>query len=194
MISVLLDSSDRNLSIGIMKDDTLIDYVCYEAWQRQSEMMISELEKLLKRNDVKRQDIKKVVCGIGPGSYTGVRISLTIAKTMAMALNIPLYPVSSLRILKKDDKPSICVINARSGRSYVGVYEGNKVILEDKIMKNEELLSYIKEHPYYQLCGSVEYLKMQGTNSNVLEQMASLTKCLVATPNHLGLKPIYMKD
>ena len=40
------------------------------------------------------------MCGIGPGSYTGVRISLTIAKVMALALNISLYLVSSLQILK----------------------------------------------------------------------------------------------
>ena len=143
MYTILLDSSDCNLAVGLAKDHQLIDFIQYEAWQRQSELMIVELEKILKRNNVTREEIGSVMCGIGPGSYTGVRISLTIAKVMALALNIPLYLVSSLQILKDGNKPSICIINARSNRSYVGVYENDKVILKDAIMKNDELKQYI---------------------------------------------------
>ena len=107
MYTILLDSSDCNLAVGLAKDHQLIDFIQYEAWQRQSELMIVELEKILKRNNVTREDIDSVMCGIGPGSYTGVRISLTIAKVMALALNIPLYLVSSLQILKDGNNPSI---------------------------------------------------------------------------------------
>ena len=45
MITVLLDSSNTNLSVGIAKDNLLLDYISYEAWQRQSEYMIVELNK-----------------------------------------------------------------------------------------------------------------------------------------------------
>ena len=71
----------------------------------------------------------------GPGSYTGIRIALTIAKTIVFALNIPLYLVSSLQVMKVGDKPTICLTNARSQRSYIGVYQGQKEILSDRIMK-----------------------------------------------------------
>ena len=194
MISILLDSSDKYLAVGIAKDGKLIDSIQYEAWQRQSEMMITELEAILKKNNITRFDISNVVCGIGPGSYTGVRISLTIAKVMVMALNIPLFTVSSLHILKDGMLPSICVINARSGRSYVGVYENEKVILKDQIMKNDELLSYINEHSNYAICGDVNHLGIDGKIVNVLEQMTMLLPHLKEETNHLGVTPVYMKD
>lgn len=194
MISVLLDSSDKDLAVGIAKDGKLLDYIQYEAWQRQSEMMITELENILKKNGLKRDDITNVMCSIGPGSYTGVRISLTIAKVMALVLNIPLYLVSSLHILKDDNKPSICIINARSGRSYVGVYHNEKVILNDQIIKNDELLKYINDHPNYVVCGNTSYLGVEGKNVNILSQMMSLLPYLAPVENHLSATPVYMKD
>lgn len=194
MVTILLDSSDKLLAIGVAEEGKLIGYTQYEAWQRQSEMMVSELDKLLSLHHIDKSKIAKVICGRGPGSYTGVRIALTIAKVMALTLNIPLVLVSSLHILKCDDLPSICVINARSGRSYIGVYHNEKVILEDQIMKNDEVRAYINAHQDFIICGDVSHLKLQGKNVNVLSQMASLEKYLTPEKDHLGVTPTYMKD
>ncbi|MFA6675612.1 MAG: tRNA (adenosine(37)-N6)-threonylcarbamoyltransferase complex dimerization subunit type 1 TsaB, partial [Bacilli bacterium] len=98
--TILLDSSNTSLTVGLANDDSLLDSISYEAWQTQSEHMIPELDKLMKKHQVNKDDITSVVTAIGPGSYTGVRIALTIAKTIATALKIDLYPVSSLQILK----------------------------------------------------------------------------------------------
>lgn len=162
MIDLLLDSSNRELSIGIAKDGILIDDISYEAWQRQSELMIPELDKMIHKHSIDRTMINSVVVGIGPGSYTGVRISLTIAKVIANTLNIPLYTISSLQMLRDGEKPSICLINARSNRSYIGSYQNDLVILKDSVMKNEEVLEYISQHKDYSICGDVAYLGLEG--------------------------------
>ena len=99
MISILLDSSNTDLYVGLMNEDGVIDSTFYECWQMQSEYMIVELDKLLSKNGFSRESIKDVVVSIGPGSYTGVRIAITIAKIIGVALNCKVYPVSSLRIL-----------------------------------------------------------------------------------------------
>lgn len=194
MIKLLLDSSNTSLSVGLSKDNKLLDFISYECWQAQSEHMIPEIDTLLKKHHLDRNDICGVVVAIGPGSYTGVRIALTIAKVMALCLEIPVYPVSSLRILKNNEKPSICLINARSGRSYFGVYEDKKVIEEDCIKTNEEVLEYIKAHPQYSICGNVKYLGFESFDTNVCEQMVSLEPVLKENENNLALKPVYMKD
>ena len=193
MITVLLDSSNTNLSVGIARDNLLLDYISYEAWQQQSEFMIPELERLLKKYNVDKSDIKEVVVAKGPGSYTGVRIAITIAKTIATALDAKLYAISSLRAQKDCKNPSICLINARSGRSYIGVYEDEKVLLEDQIMKNEEVINFIKEHPNYSVCGDTRYLGLEGVQSNNIQEMLKL-KNVVDSINPLSLKPVYMKD
>ena len=193
MITILLDSSNTNLSVGIPRDNLLLEYISYEAWQRQSEYMIPELSKLLSKYNVSRDEIKEVMVAKGPGSYTGVRIAITIAKTIATALDAKLYAVSSLRVQKACKNPSICLINARSGRSYIGVYEDDKVLLDDQIMKNEDVLNYIKEHPNYSVCGDVKYLGLEGVVSNNIQEMLSLKK-VIEPVNPLSLKPVYMKE
>ena len=193
MITILLDSSNTNLSVGIARDNLLLDYISYEAWQQQSEFMIPELDKLLKKYNIDKAEISEVVVAKGPGSYTGVRIAITIAKTIATSLNAKLYAISSLRVQKDCKNPSICLINARSGRSYIGVYIDDQVILDDQIMKNENVMNYIKEHPDYSVCGDVKYLGLEGVQSNNIKEMLNL-KNIVEPVNPLSLKPVYMKD
>lgn len=193
MITILLDSSNTNLSVGIARDNLLLEAISYEAWQRQSEYMILELNKLLDKYGVKREEIKEVIVAKGPGSYTGVRIAITIAKTIAVSLDAKLYAVSSLRVQKDGICPSICLINARSGRSYIGVYEGHKTILDDQIMKNEDVLNYISEHPSYSVTGDTKYLNIEGKEPNNIAEMLDLKDSLESI-NPLSLKPVYMKD
>ena len=193
MITILLDSSNTNLSVGIARDNLLLESISYEAWQRQSEYMIPELDKLLKKYDVNRNEIGEVIVAIGPGSYTGVRIAITIAKTIATALDAKLYAVSSLKTQKDGKNPSICLINARSGRSYIGVYKGFETILPDQIMKNDDVLNYVKEHPDYSVCGDVTYLGLKNVETNNIKEMLDLKESLECI-NPLSLKPVYMKD
>ncbi|MBR2506301.1 MAG: tRNA (adenosine(37)-N6)-threonylcarbamoyltransferase complex dimerization subunit type 1 TsaB [Bacilli bacterium] len=194
MFTIILDSSNTELSIGLVKEGILLDSTSYEAWQQQSEFMVKELAVLLDKYKVKNEDIKDIIVSIGPGSYTGVRISLTIAKTIAIALNIDIYPVSSLRVKKCDNKPSICLINARSNRSYFGVYFENQIIVNDMILPNDEVRKYIEEHPDYVVCGDTKYLGIEGYKADVLKQALSLYKSLEKCESTLGLKPVYLKD
>lgn len=193
MYTVLLDSSNTNLSVGLARDNLLLENISYEAWQQQSEYMIPELNKLLEKYSVKKEEISAVMVAKGPGSYTGVRIAITIAKTMAVALGCKLYAVSSLRVQKDGKNPSICLINARSGRSYIGVYEGNETFLEDQIMKNDDVLKYIADHPSYSVCGDVKYLGLEVKETNNVLEMLNLKEALEDV-NPLSLKPVYMKD
>ena len=194
MALLLLDSSNTSLSVGFEKDGKLIGYSSFEAWQVQSEYMVPEIDKLMTKLGLTRKDISEVITAIGPGSYTGVRISLTIAKIVALCCDCPIYPVSSLRVLKKDNLPSICLINARSNRSYFGVYEGKQVLVEDTIKTNEEVLEYIKEHPTYQVCGNASYLGFENVDNNICLQMISLKSVLTPADNDLAVKPVYLKD
>ena len=191
---LLLDSSNTSLTVGLAKKDCLIDSISYEAWQCQSEHMIPEINKILEKHNVGKDDLDGVIVAIGPGSYTGVRISLTIAKVIGVALAIDIYPVSSLQILKNGNKPSICLENARSNRSYIGVYENEKCILADQIMTNDEVREYITKHPDYGVCGQTNYLGIEGYQSDMSVEMLSLLKHLKPSGDSRALKPVYLKD
>lgn len=194
MFSILLDSSNTSLTVGLAKDDILLESISYEAWQTQSEHMIPELDKLLDKYEVERNQISDVVVAIGPGSYTGVRIAITIAKTIAAVLPVKVYAISSLRCQKDGKNPSICVINARSGRSYFGVYEDDKVLVEDMILTNDKVQEYINEHPDYVVCGNAAYLGVNGKQPDIARELLSLKKVVAPVADPLAVKPVYMKD
>ena len=194
MFEVLLDSSSKYLSVGLAKDGKVIDKIFYEAWQRQSEMMTSELQTILQRNNVQNKDIDAVVIGIGPGSYTGVRIAVTIGKTLAYVLHTKVYTVSSLSLLRDESKPSICVFNARSGRSYVGVYEGEKCILKDCVMGNDELSKYIADHPDYKVNGELSHLGLYSNEYDTIENLAKGLKKEHLVENPFAVNPVYLKE
>lgn len=194
MISVLIDTSNRNLSAAIAVDGTVIDSVEYDAWQKQSEFLVDELSKLFDRNGLNPKDIGEVIAAKGPGSYTGVRIAVSVAKVLAFALNVPLYLVSSLWDMKDGDKPSICLMNARSKRSYIGVYEGDKTLLKDCVLTNEEVLSYIQKHPSYSIMGDVEYLNIPAKKPDLFKNLIETGRKENEVEDVLSAKPVYLKD
>ena len=157
MNALLLDSSDKNLTVALAMDGK-IDEISYPAWQRQSELMVQEIDNLFARNGFDKKDLDCVVCSRGPGSYTGVRIALSIAKTIVFALHIPLYLASSLEVLKDGDKPSICLMNARAKRSYIRLCNATDFKGQDEIKTNAEVLEFIAKHPDFSVCGDVSYL------------------------------------
>lgn len=195
MLSLLLDSANKELLVSIFKDDIKVDEVRYEARQRQSELMIPELDKILKRNNIDPKAIGEIIVTKGPGSYTGVRIALTIAKIYAMGLNIPCYAISSLAVLKNKKGNSICLVNARSNRSYFAVYgENGETIIQDKILTNDETLEYIDSHKDYHVCGDTDYLGISGENNDLSSNMVSLRNESNKVENILTLKAVYLKD
>ena len=187
-------SSNTSLTVGLAKDNLLLEEISYEAWQSQSEHMIPEINKLLEKYKVENKDLKEVVVAIGPGSYTGVRIAITIAKTIATVLDVKVYTISSLRCQKDGKNPSICVINARSNRSYIGVYEDQKIIIDDCIMTNDKVLEYINEHPNYVVCGNASYLGVEGKQNSLAVGLLEIKQYVKPVDNPLAIKPVYMKD
>ena len=194
MYQLLLDSSNKYVAVGLGQNGKVIDSIFYDAWQRQSEVMVSEIDNILKRNHLTKEDLDAVVVGIGPGSYTGVRIGITIAKTIAYALKVKVYKVSSLSLLRVGEDPTICIFNARSGRSYVGVYQGETCMLEDQVMYNEDLLKYIDEHKYFKVTGDTLNLGLESDKFDIVEKLAKSINKANEEENIFALNPKYLKD
>ncbi|MDD4005745.1 MAG: tRNA (adenosine(37)-N6)-threonylcarbamoyltransferase complex dimerization subunit type 1 TsaB [Bacilli bacterium] len=195
MYSLLLDSANRDLSVGLVKDGTIIDRISYQAWQRQSELMVKEIDTILKRNAVDAKNLSEVVFTIGPGSYTGIRIALTIAKTLSYSLNIKIFAISSLIAQKAANLKTISVINARSNRSYVAIYdEVGKVLVEEKVWPNEELFEWINGNSDFVVSGDATYLGLEAHPSDVLSGMLKARLNTLPVDNVLTVKPVYLKD
>ena len=194
MKTLLLDSSNTDLTIGICIDNEIKYRVLYPCWQRQSELMIPELEKGLKELNLSLKDFDEVVCGMGPGSYTGVRISLTIAKTICTLLDTKLKLISSLRVMGDKNSKYISLMNARSSRSYIGVYDKENIVLEDTVMTNDEVKQYIENHSDFEVIGDCSYIDISAKKPNILEGLLSFKDVVKPVEDVLSVKPLYLKD
>ena len=126
MISLLFDTSNQALSVAINRDGDLVSEINTNYKKTHSETLLENISKVLEIADVKKSDIERVIVARGPGSYTGVRIAATVAKTLAKGLNIPLYSVSSLFVLaasKRINGSVTPLIDARRACVYTATYE-----------------------------------------------------------------------
>ena len=90
--------------------------------QNHSVQLMPEIQKLFEQSQVDKQEITDIVVAEGPGSYTGLRIGVTVAKTLAYALQTRLYGVSSLKALaatiKDEHRLLVPIFDARRSGLY----------------------------------------------------------------------------
>ncbi len=133
-----LDTSSSFLYAAILEDDKVIEQIKDQLGNNLSSHTLPRVEEMLKINNVKVDDIGKIICVNGPGSFTGIRIGLTIAKTMAWAKKIPIVAISSLEAmaLSSDGDYNYVVpaIDARRHFVYSTIYDtqNKNFIMEEK--------------------------------------------------------------
>ena len=133
-----IDTSNYVLGISIIDHEKVIGDYITNLKKNHSIRVMPAIEYLMKECDILPSDLTKIVVAKGPGSYTGVRIGVTIAKSLAWSLQIPLVGVSSLEIaattvgryFQGGVSP---LFDARRGQIYTGLYqfrEGNLSVIE----------------------------------------------------------------
>ena len=146
MNSLIIDTSTKYLYIALVKDDVVLSEKIFEGSKNHAGNSVYQIDLLLKEFNLKTSDLDNVYCGYGPGSYTGVRISVTIAKMLASFLDVNLYKVSSLFLAGSgyDNKNVAVMFDARRGNSFCGCYGENYI--EDKLRSNEEFLNEVNSY------------------------------------------------
>lgn len=94
-----LDTATANMSIVIMRGSEVVAANESMVERNHSVRLLPEIQDLLARAGIRMKEIRAIAVGCGPGSYTGVRIGITVAKTLAWSLRLPLISVSSLGAL-----------------------------------------------------------------------------------------------
>lgn len=153
MIWLGIDTANTPLSISIVQDGRVITEENTSAKINHSLRAMPAIEEAFKRANLTPSDIDAIAIAEGPGSYTGVRIGVTVAKTLAWTLNKPLIGVSSLKALAMNGlffNGFICpLIDARRNHVYAGVFEAKDgrmtERLEDKHVAIDDLLMELQK-------------------------------------------------
>lgn len=145
MYSLTIDTSNHVLGVALMKGNKVIGEFVTNLAKNHSVRLMPAVDQLMKEVDASPEQLDKIIVAKGPGSYTGVRIGLTTAKTLAWALDIPVVGVSSLKALAYQGRFYNSVIcpffDARRGLVYTGLYEWqtNEMVA---VHKEQNILMY----------------------------------------------------
>jgi len=149
MIELIIDTSLDLGIIALAEKGRLIDSTIFPASFAASKLLLKSCHDLLAKNGLTPKNLTAIGAGVGPGSYTGIRLSASFAKGIALALNIPLVGVSTLRSLlplEVSSQPILLVIDAKIGGVYAILAKDGAFLTQEALLSDSELLLLIGAH------------------------------------------------
>lgn len=168
-----LDTSTTSLSVAVMDNGKVLHEMNEFGERNHSIRILSIVEEVLKGSSTLNSDIQGIAVGVGPGSYTGTRIAVTAAKTLAWAWKVPVVGISTLHSLAyggfihaihaQEDKETMAQLNwiiplidARRGQVYTALFRSSDESSPDRLEQDgirlmekwtEELMARIEATP-----------------------------------------------
>ncbi|MGE4320165.1 MAG: tRNA (adenosine(37)-N6)-threonylcarbamoyltransferase complex dimerization subunit type 1 TsaB [Acholeplasmataceae bacterium] len=140
MKTLIFDVSTQVMYVGYAKDDQLIDFSIRISIRDHAKYLVDRIDQVIKRNRLTLDDIDQIIVGSGPGSYTGLRVAVMVAKMIGFTKEIPVKTVSSLFFMTSGYKGKVAaLIDARRGYVFSAIYEDGQVLLEDGYRDLKEL-------------------------------------------------------
>ena len=184
MYSLFIDTHDMDLIIGLYKEDKMLDYKIKESIRNHSDYTMELIKNILESNNLTVKDLKEILVINGPGSFTGVRIGVTIAKMLGYTLNIPVKTMDSITMYAISDNyndKKIVLIDDVKG-SYGGLFFKNELQGELFYKSKKELEVYLEEE-------NIDYIVENKVDFNNIKKKFNETK---PTLCHL-VNPTYVK-
>lgn len=197
MMSLFIDTSSFRLTIAVINEEnnTIVSYYNELLKKDLSEKVLEVIKKCIDDSKIIPRDIKKIYIVNGPGSFTGVRIGVTIAKTFAWSMEIKLIPISSLEVLASldvDNKYIVPMIDARRGFVYAGIYDQNlENYLHDSYISLDDLMKKLPEDYVFVSDDQISNITTINSNINLLKVIKKHKNDEGVIPH--SLVPSYLK-
>ena len=136
------DTSNQALSLAILEDEHLLAQTTLNIKKNHSITIMPAIDFLMNSLDMKPTDLDRIAVAQGPGSYTGLRIAVATAKTLAHTLKIELVGVSSLLALVPEQVEGLVIpiVDARRNNVYAGFYQSGQAVRPEAHLPLAEVL------------------------------------------------------
>ena len=185
MISLFIDTSLSDVSIALLKNEEILSLINNNIPGEHSIYVTKYIENILKENNILPREVDEIIVVNGPGSFTGIRIGVTIAKMFAYLLNIRIVTITSLkaRIIGRNNDYLLSTIDAKHNNYYVGLYDEKYNTILEQFMSNEKLNILVKEY---------NPLVLTEKDNYSIEEIVKYSKNFESQNPH-GVNPIYLK-
>ena len=152
-----IDTSTKTTAIGLIEDDEVLCDYNLTGRVAHSESVTDMIHEIFEKFEFGLEDIDLIAVGMGPGSFTGLRIGITIAKVMAFALDVDVIGVSSLVANAMSDYGLVStIVDARRGNVYASIIKNSdepEVLFEDEILPFEKFKDEVKKYDVITIAG-----------------------------------------
>lgn len=191
-VSLLLDTSTNYLHIGLVVDGQLVDQIVEKAVRQQSEITMVRIQQLFEKHHLSPRNLEQLVISEGPGSYTGIRISMTIAKVLGSLAEVQVYTLNTLQIYAGlSSKSCLALLDARSQRAYVAIYKEGLALLPPQIKPLEQITELIEQVDY--VVGDTSLLGLTTKTIPFIQNMLDLKDHWKQVQDIDNLIPLYLK-
>ena len=181
MYTLILDSATKTLYVALLKDNNVLKEIYLEGRNDHAKNIVLKVEEILNENNIKAFDLDNIIVGIGPGSYTGVRMAVTVCKMLSIFGKKDLYSISTLKLMASGSKGIVLsMIDARRNNSF-GMIIDTKL---DKYLINEGLIETdkLKNNKYDFIVTESNY---KVNPIYVLEHKEEVKEAHLLVPNYL---------
>ena len=149
MICLFFDTSSDLLKVSLIKDDKIIFDKELHTKNDHSSYLVPTIDEAFKSNNIDFNELDEIIVGNGPGSFTGTRISIAVAKTYAFSFNIPVYMISSLEELIYDNDGYdfyVPIIEEKKDNLYFSIFDKDKKrVMDDTYSSTEYMYKKLEE-------------------------------------------------
>ncbi|RRD31225.1 tRNA (adenosine(37)-N6)-threonylcarbamoyltransferase complex dimerization subunit type 1 TsaB [Streptococcus minor] len=159
-----MDTSSQALAVALLDAGSLVAEVTLNIKKNHSISLMPAVDFLVESVGWKPTDLDRIVVAQGPGSYTGLRVAVATAKTLAYALKIELVGVSSLYALTAGHSLSglvVPIMDARRNHVYAGFYDKGQAVMEDAHLAFVEVLERVASVNHVTFVGEVAHFRSQ---------------------------------
>ncbi len=196
MILLAIETSSSSVSVALLSAEKVLGY-CWERMERgQGEALIPLIQDLLTDLRLDIQQITAVAAAIGPGSFTGVRVALSAARAIGLALNIPVMGVTNFETAAFGlPKPLVVVLDTKRGDYYTQFFnEAGLPEKEPQVLSGNDL----KKHLPFVAVGDGAIKLQDEIGCAVVEQQLAPAVCvgkiaLMRLDNPLPAEPFYLR-
>jgi tRNA threonylcarbamoyladenosine biosynthesis protein TsaB len=193
-LSVILaiDTSSRTLGLGLHSGDQVLAESLWQGNRHHTVELGPQIALLLRRSNCSLDDLRAIAVALGPGSYTGLRIGMALAKGLAVSRGLDLVGVSTFEVLAQAqsarNEPMYCVIEAGrkkiAGLWYKWGRRGWKSQGEAEVTTWQAVLESITENSY--IVGELE--------PEAREHFKTSDKVILAPPSHCVRRPSVLAE
>lgn len=195
MRSLLIDTTTSFVTVSIIEDDEILYNFGEIVSTDLSSKIMSIIEDGFNKVDFSLDDIDKIFVVNGPGSFTGIRVGVTVAKTIAWALKKVIVPISSLELMASthtSKKYIVPMIDARRGNAFAGIYDNElNCIKEDNLVNISDFISNLNENYEFISFDNIKIDNIKQPNIDVLKVINKHKSDLWVNPHNLN--PNYLK-